>query len=350
MVVIESKKTGGWNRTQVGMLMGLLLLLNGCRMMPAALHSEMTEAHILERSRGQFIQQEALLEKMLQARVIYLGEQHDNPYHHRLQRTILEQLIARGKRPALGFEFFSRDQTAWLMHFSVGKPSAFALKQSADPETFVRKKLGWEENPSWAHYFPLMELARQHHLPLFGTDLPDGLRMRLTRNGLAGLSAIEQAEWLPTGFEQADYRHLMIKKLARSHCGMAPESLLDRLYETWIARNDTMARSIALMLETLPDDPVVMVLGSGHVAHDMGVYERVAALKPGVQQLNLGFQESDTLPPASLAQYLKPEQIGQTLFPTEHQFFWFTPPAPSDADPCAQLMHHKPASNKQSAE
>ena len=36
------------------------------------------------------------------ADVVYLGEQHDNPTHHAHQRAVVEALVARGVRPALG--------------------------------------------------------------------------------------------------------------------------------------------------------------------------------------------------------------------------------------------------------
>ncbi|MEO5339322.1 MAG: ChaN family lipoprotein [Magnetococcus sp. MYC-9] len=315
----------------ISLLAGAFFLA-GCGTFPLPLQEEL----ILETASGRILGQDILLERMLQVQVIHLGEQHDNPHHHRLQRVVLERLLARGKRPALGFEFFSRAQTGWLMHYAQGKPSAFALPQTDDPEAWLRKKLGWEDNPDWQHYEPLLKLARQHRLSLFGTDLPDGLRLRLTRAGLAGLSALERAEWSPTGFSQDAYHQLMRQKLADAHCGMAPEALLEALYATWVARNDAMARSLALMLDERPDEPLLMVLGAGHVAHDMGVYERLAFLRPGVRQINLAFQEHPAAP-SSFRSIPKPLQIGQHIFAAEHQFLWFTPPAPDRGDPCARL-------------
>ena len=329
----------------VGILLVLLLILGGCCSLPqcpsgadgSMAPDPLATGTLLATPGGQPLSPETLLEKMQPAQVIYLGEQHDNPYHHQLQRAILAKLLAQGKRPAIGFEFFSRDQTGWLMQYTVGTPSAFALPQPDDPGEALRKKLGWEKRPDWEHYFPLIQLARTHHLPVFGADLPDGLRVRLTRSGLEGISALERAEWSPTGFAQASYRQLMLQKLSEAHCGMAPAAFLERQYGTWLARNDAMARAIALMLTDAPDTPVLMILGAGHVAHDMGVYERVAFLRPGVRQLNLGLRGVDPAHPVP-SRYLEPIQIDQTRFPPEHPFLWLTPPAPSHTDPCAQLL------------
>ncbi|MBF0463085.1 MAG: ChaN family lipoprotein [Magnetococcales bacterium] len=333
----------------MGILLVLLFILGGCCSLPQCpsgadgtmVPDPLTTGTLLATPGGQPLSPKTLLEKMQPAQVIYLGEQHDNPYHHQLQRAILAKLLAQGKRPAIGFEFFSRDQTGWLMQFTVGKPSPFALPQPDDPGEALRKKLGWEKRPDWANYFPLLELAREYHLPVFGADLPDGLRVRLTRSGLEGLSAIERAEWSSTGFSQESYRQLMLQKLSHAHCGMAPESLLERQYVTWLARNDAMAHSIALIVTERPDEPVLMILGAGHVAHDMGVYERVAFLQPGIRQFNLGFKGTDATDPTP-ARFLESVQMGETLFPPEHPFVWLTPAAPSDADPCAKLLRPGP--------
>ena len=328
----------------------LLLMLSGCTTLSwqsNEIGDEKGEEKtmILKAENGQTIAEEALLEEMLKARVIYLGEKHDNPHHHQLQLALLEKLLARGKRPALGFEFFSREQTGWLMNFSVGKPSSFSLPgtNQETAEIFLRRKLGWQERPDWAFYLPLLQLARSHHLPIFGADLPNGIRVRLTRNGLEELSAVEKAGLSPSHFQHADYQSLMRDKLSLSHCGMASESLLDRLYATWIARNDAMAQAITLTLADLPaTEPIVMILGSGHVANNMGVYERVAFLQPGVRQVNLGFQETEQ-PNPTLAKHLQPVRVGQTEFAAAHAFFWFTPAVDNDEnkDPCAQMHRHK---------
>ena len=363
MMIIEPLQSTEKRRTRapwqhvlsVGIFLSLWVILSGCgTLSPSTSDTGGAWERLAAEARiatvgGDALPPDALLEKMLNAQVIYLGEQHDNPYHHRLQLAIVEKLIARGKRPILGFEFFSQAQTGWLMHYTVGKPSAFALPQARDPGKLLRIKLGWEKRQNWDYYFPLIQLARQHHLPVFGADLPDGLRVRLSRSGVAGLSPLEKATWSPTGFDQEAYRRLMWQQLAISHCGMAPESLLARLYETWIARNDAMARAIVLMQAQQPNAPVVVLLGAGHVAHNMGVYERVAFLQPGIRQLNLGFQS--TLPDnPPFSHYFETVSVEQTEFAPEHPYLWFTPPAPEGEDPCAQLMHRRPPSATPSTE
>ena len=325
-----------------------LLLLSGCGTMSTPLADSDTQQtekkhKILQTASGQMIPETALIEQLLQARVIYLGEKHDNPHHHNLQKRVVETLIAAGKQPAIGFEFFSQDQTGWLMNYSVGKPSSFVMHGHKKPEPgeYLRKQLGWKTRPDWPFYFPLIKLARQHHLAVFGADLATGTRVRLTRNDLETLSALEKSQLSPTNFHHKDYQQLMFKQLASSHCNMASKSLLERLYTTWIARNDAMATAINLMLPATESDPVIMILGAGHTRHNMGVYERVASLNPGIRQINLAFQETQQpMPP--LTSYLETVHAGQTTFAAEHAYYWFTPPVEDDhnRDPCAKMRRH----------
>ncbi|MBF0153622.1 MAG: ChaN family lipoprotein [Magnetococcales bacterium] len=298
------------------------------------------------------ISRQELLVRMGTARVIYLGEKHDNPEHHRLQLQIVQDLLALGKHPAIGFEFFTRGQTSWLLNFTTtdplaakGSPSHLPVDQNGEG---LRQRLGWKHRPEWAFYYPLLALARQQKLPVFGADLPKGMRFRLVRVGLAGLSPVEKQLIPGTGFVHDDYRQLMLKQLSEAHCGAASPSLLDRLYATWVARNDTMATAITALLKELPaTEPIVMLLGAGHVAHDMGVMERVAHLNPGLRQLNLGFKESVTTPSDNdLSRYQQPVVVGNTRFPPEHAYLWLTAPTPAknppEEDPCAGFRQRHP--------
>ncbi|MBF0177665.1 MAG: ChaN family lipoprotein [Magnetococcales bacterium] len=339
-------------------LVFVLLLVEGCAMFPLA--EPISELPILSVDDGKSVTRQDLVDQMRSARVIYLGEKHDNPEHHRLQMHIIQDLVKAGRRPALGFEFFTRAQTSWLQDFSVGVPSPMGrsgAENSLDRDGEVlRERLGWKDRSEWAFYYPMLVWARQQKLSIFGADLPRGLRFRLTRVGLEGLSPVERHLIPSTGFVHEDYRQLMLKQLSDAHCGVAPPALLDRLYATWVARNDTMATSITLLLKELPvTEPVVMILGAGHVAHGMGVMDRVAHLNPGLRQFNLGFKEVSVSPSeADLARYRQPVVVGKTRFLPEHAYLWLTPPAPAadtpDEDPCAAFRRmHSPRSGADSS-
>ena len=295
---------------------------------------------IIRASDRQEVSRHFIYEVMAEAQVVYLGETHDNSRHHQIQLEILEELLRLGKQPALGFETFSLEQTGFLMHYAVGKPSPFTRESSLSEEGILRKNLGWgkERDWDWQFYFPLLRLAKEHKMAVFGADLPTGIRLRLSRVGLDGLSALERSLLHPTAFKNPAYRNLMYHKFTTSHCGWSSPELLKKLYETWLARNDAMAAAIVEMVKDQRGQPVVMVLGAGHVQYNMGVYERVAHLLPGVLQVNLGLREI-AIEPLTLNEYVKTTRRDGTIFPPEHEYFWFTPRV-SYEDPCKRFKDY----------
>lgn len=281
-----------------------------------------------------------LLEKVVQSDVIYLGENHENADHHEIQMRIIRDLVRAGKRPQLGFEFFSVDQTGYLTAF-IRKSQSRMHKVPADIlEKRIRHNLGWQErrDRDWGFYFGFLMLAKEFRLTAFGADLPKGTIRSLSRDGLNGLSPVEKLLLKPTGFKDDGYRKLMFEKFKAAHCGFAMKNRQQKMYEAWIARNDTMAQSIAGMISASPDQPIVVILGSGHTEHNMGVFERVRHLRPETKQLNIGLTEvyREATP---LEAYTKEVTLDGRLFPPSHEILWFTRRY-SYEDPCNRFRKH----------
>lgn len=284
---------------------------------------------------------EALYARLEDRQVIYLGEKHDNPHHHELQLDVVRTLVDRGHRPAIGFEVFSREQTSLLMTYLARESTAPGPEGS--PEDWLRGRLGWDSSrdDQWNAYGPLLSFAREHGLIAVGIDLPPALRLRIVRVGVAGLTNVERGLLHPTRFEDAAYESLMLERLKRHHCGHGSEAYFRRLYQTWLARNDTMAAAILGTVAQQPDEPVVVVLGAGHVQNSMGVYERVAEQRPDLRQLNLGLREvAATARP--LGAYLVRPEVGGVRFAPDHEYLWFTARVDSNVgDPCAGFAKPK---------
>jgi len=279
-----------------------------------------------------------LLEKATGSDVIYLGENHENADHHRIQFDAIGDLIKAGKKPQLGFEFFSVEQTSFLMTYVAGnKKSMHGAVSEESMEKRLRQDLGWQNHPdrSWQFYFRFIKLAKTHQLTVFGADLPAGTVRRITANGVDGLTPVEKTLLQPTGFQNPAYKKLMFEKFKANHCGFAREEYQGRMYQTWVARNDAMAGSIVAMVEAQPEQPVVVILGGGHTEHNMAVFERVQHLKPAIRQLNLGLTEIFRQP-APLEAYLQKTEIDGQTFDPPHQFLWFTQRY-SYEDPCERF-------------
>jgi len=278
-----------------------------------------------------------LVNEMLKADIVYLGENHDNADHHQNQLRIIKDLVDKGKKPRLGFEFFSVDQTGYLMSFVSQKESKHPVKVTREKEDQLRKDLGWQDRPDsvWQFYFRFVDFAAKNGLTVFGADVPKGILDRVTWNGIDQLTAVEKDFLKPSGFEDSAYRDLMFDKFKAAHCGYAHEKMMEKMYQTWLVRNDVMAYSIAEMFKENNQEPVVVILGKGHVEHNMAVFERVKTSIPTIKQLNLGFLEI-SIEPSKLEEYFLSEKVGERTFLPSHEFVWFTQRA-SYEDPCKKF-------------
>ncbi len=274
-----------------------------------------------------------LIKKMLNADIIYLGENHDNADHHQNQLRIIKDLVNKGKKPRLGFEFFSVDQTGYLMSFVSNKNVRHSMKPNQQKEDQLRTNLGWQQKSDmdWKFYFQFLDLASKNGLTVFGADLPKGIINRVTSNNIDQLTAVEKDFLKPSGFKDNRYRDLMFNKFKNAHCGYANQKMMEKMYRAWLARNDAMAHSIVEMIKENSREPVVMILGKGHVEHNMAIFERVQTSIPTIKQFNLGFIEIH-VEPSKLTEYFSIEKP----FLPAHEFVWFTQRA-SYEDPCKQF-------------
>jgi len=344
----STKTAGTLRRARLAGTLLLALLVAGCRSTGfAPVGAGDAEDHII-RSRDRIeISKTELYAEFVDADVIYLGEKHDVMRHHELQLEVLEALIEKGRRPALGIESFSLPQSGPLMDY-VGnaEPQADSLATEAEREAAerLRKRVAWgpSMDERWSWYAPLLRFARQQRLPVFGADLPRSLRQRISERGVDGLSPVEKRLLFPSGFTDPDYEMLMHQQIKGAHCGWGPPDYLDRMYQTWVARNDVMSMAIVETLADRPGEPIVVILGAGHTLYDMAVYERVIHRRPGVRQVNLAFRESDAgTEPQALPLRMMPVDEPR-LLPDPH-YLWITLASEeADKDICTRFLRDRP--------
>lgn len=317
----------------------LVFSLSGCRS-PAPEPRDPLANRIFETETQTEISRDELFERLRSADVIYLAEQHDQAEHHRLQLLVIESLLTSGLRPAIGFELFALEQTSTLMTYSQGKSSPHENASGYSAEEWLRGKLGWkgEDNSYWQFYGPLLMKAREHNLTVFGADLHTSIRKRIAKTGKKGLTAVEKQLIYDSGLADEHYRKLMYERFKTAHCGWGSDDYFSRLYDTWLSRNDAMARAVVNTFQAHDGRPVVLITGAGHTRYNMGVYERVAYLDSELKQINIGLRALADAPVA-LHTYLQRTEFDGKDYGPNHEYQWFTaaqfPPA---EDPCKDFL------------
>lgn len=288
---------------------------------------------IVDARTGAIIPFSRLMADLMDHKVIYLSEKHDNPMHHAIQHRIIQHLLDTGLSPALGFEFFAFYDTALLLRFVDSGSHDHPEKINAVMETDLRRQLHWDRQSDrmWQYYFDLLKLARDNTLTAAGLDLSGPQKRRITRKGLAGITRLEKKQIFSTGYDNPVYAQHMKTVFTKVHCGMGNADMQDRLYDTWTARNDTMARSITLLAEETTG-PAVVIIGNGHTEYSLGVVDRVKFLNPALSQVNLALTEVRPKP-ADIEDYTAPLDLKGFAPLPPADYIWLTRRV-SYEDPC----------------
>mgnify|MGYP006290180653 FL=1 len=313
----------------------LILLLHACAttVKKPVRPDDPLAGKILAARTGEMLSYSRLMAHLAAHDVIYLSEKHDNPMHHAIQHRIIQHLVDAGHTPALGFEFFAVHDTPLLLSFVDSGSHDHPEKVNAMIETDLRQQLDWDRQSDqmWQYYFDLLKLARDNSLATAGLDLSGPLKRRITRKGLAGITPLEKKQIFSTGYDNPVYARHMKAVFKMVHCGMGNADMLNRLYDTWTARNDTMARSITRVAEETTG-PVVVIIGNGHTEYSLGVVDRVKFLAPALSQVNLALTEVRPKP-ADIADYIAPLDLKGFAPLPPADFIWLTQRV-SYEDPC----------------
>lgn len=177
--------------------------------------------------------------------LLLLGEQHDEPIHHRLEREMVAALAGRGVLAALAIEM-------------ADSPFSTAGLSPQAREDEVRRALRWDaQGWPWADYGPSVMVAVAAGVPVVGTNLD---RARL-RAAMADASLDGQ---LPGPAIKAQQQ-----AIREGHCGLLPESQIGPMTRMQIARDRAMAATLTTLV--VPGKTVLLLAGAGHVDPAVGI-------------------------------------------------------------------------------
>ena len=231
---------------------------------------------------------------LLPADAVLIGEQHDAPEHHVIEREAVEALATRGRLAALALEMAEE-----------GNGTGHLPSDATEDQ--VRTALSWNDKAwPWVDYGPAVMAAVRAGVPVLGANLP---RERM-KDAMADVSLDAQL---------SDSARLAQQKAVREgHCNLLPESQIGPMTRIQIARDRAMAQTVVKARQ--PGKTVLLIAGAGHVLRPLGVPQHLPSdLKVASVQLLAA--------PATAA----PE--GPT---SDYDSTWATPPLPPQ-DYCATL-------------
>lgn len=225
---------------------------------------------------------DALAQAVASRPIVLLGEVHDNQAQHALRVQALRRLIERGARPALAFEQFDRDRQQDLDAARAAPAPDAAARAARIIEAAGGR--GW----NWDLYRPYLELALQADLPIVAANLSRPQAMRVAQLGTEAVFDAQQRAALGLDRIPPELLEAQEREIEEGHCGRVPKEALAAMAAAQIARDATLAQSIA----PYAGRGVVLLTGNGHARRDIGV-ARYLPERDRARAVSVGLLEDD---------------------------------------------------------
>ncbi len=215
---------------------------------------------------GDQISYAQLLDDLLSARVIFMGESHDQVEHHRIQVSVLQRLIERGKDVVVAMEMFERSQQPVLDRWSQGLLTE---------EEFL-KEVQWETawGMDYQFYKGILDAVKNYRLRVLGLNIQKELVRKVAQNGMDGLSA-EDRKRLPEIVLTDQQHRAYIKSIYKGHLGGSAKDF-ENFYQAQCLWDEAMAETLSefLISPEGKEKTILVFAGSGHVVFNFGIPNR----------------------------------------------------------------------------
>ena len=242
----------------------LLTLVAGCAPMQISQITDVIPGYTSEKPKPSI---DVLVDKLVQADYVILGEKHDNPEHHKLQLEILKKLNKRGWLKQVSMEMLTPSQQSDV---------DMATEKRIEDFYGLEQVLQWEKGWNWELYGPIVSWAVSEGVPLKAANLDEAelknVRLKPDRLGqeLLGQHGV------------AIHR----KQFRDSHCGHVDRKREESMLRVQVSRDARMAASM-----TAKSKGVVLLAGSWHARKDIGVPRYVHLSTPDAKIISVGMVE-----------------------------------------------------------
>lgn len=273
-----------------------------------------TPQRVFDAKEKKFSDFEAMLADLARAEIVFVGEQHDDPATHRLERAILEGLARRQRPVILALEMFERDTQKPLDDYLAGKLSE---------EEFLKVSRPW---PRYAtDYRPLIEMAKAHQWRVVAGNVPRKYASQVSRNGLAVLDTLPAEERKLIAAQHPcpmdDYFKRFVEAMSE-HPGADDKkpakeptkeelekqrSMVEKFYHAQCVKDETMAESIAAAYNEAPAPKPVIVHYNGafHSDYKFGTAARAKQRLPKAIHKVVSIVPLDNLDAINVDEYRK---------------------------------------------
>jgi uncharacterized iron-regulated protein len=247
----------------------------GCRSTPAP-----EELPIYDGRQGHRLAWNDLVSRSLEAEVVILGEEHDDPNAHALQAALIADLLALDDRTAVSMEMLERDDQvhvdAWMA-------------DEIDTMTF-QERSGSTSWGDWSDFYqPVLDAAKAAGTLVIAANAPRTFVRQARIDGYEALEALPKDDRalfdLPETLSQGAYWE-RFRDLMREYRGEDfDEELIRSSFSSQMVWDATMAASIASGLQSAGVHRMIHLIGRFHGDFEGGTIRELKRLRPGVRIL-----------------------------------------------------------------
>lgn len=259
-----------------------------------------------------------MMDMVAGARLVCIGESHDNLRAHEVQLQIIRDLDRRFPgRIAIGMEMFRQPQQDVLDRWTEGRLGELEFLEAVN----------WQE--TWSADFRLyrgiLDFARERRLDVVALNPPRELQDALRRHGSEALPD-DLRRQLPEVGEPDPYQTEVLEAFYGGH--LPTEGALDSFLRIQLLWEESMAERVVDYLKSARGEGKIMITltGAGHVEYGFGVPKKVLRRMP-LPYVIIAPTEIEVPPEKQMADVSLPEI---PLLPAD--FVWWIPYQELDAD------------------
>lgn len=266
------------------LLGGALFLASGCAStqnaagparwggFPYPLQGEPKAGVILHLPTGLAVSFEQAMEIISGARLIAIGETHDNIHAHEVELAVIRDLARRHPGGiAIGMEMFREPQQETLDRWVRGELT----------ELEFLRAVKWYDNwgSDYAYYREILNFARDNRIDLIALNPPKELQSAVSRMGLEKLPESMKKQ-LPEIGEPDFWQREVAKAIFGGH--MPTEGMFDSFFRVQLLWEESMAEKVANYLAGPRGQgkKMVTITGGWHAQYGFGVPKKVVRRLP----------------------------------------------------------------------
>ncbi len=209
---------------------------------------------------------DAVLPALAAARVVYVGEAHDDYAHHLEQLQIIRRLYALHPDLAIGMEQFQQPFQQVLDDYVAGR---------IDERELLRKSEWYDRwRFDYRLYRPILTFARENRIPVLALNVPRELTSKVSQSGMESLTPEERSR-LPAEIDRSDAAYLeRLERIFQQHPN-ADKQNFERFLQVQLLWDEGMAQRVADYLQQGQGRHMVVLAGGGHIIYGSGIPNRV---------------------------------------------------------------------------